>query len=294
MQRTGSLLASLGMLEDSPTAVKFQRIRQSHCPEVAPKQYQIIRLDGTESFPKLTGDRANIVTLNDVHYGSSTTHQKMFEDYVKYVAKTPDTYAIGLGDLLENATKVSIGRGVYEQQDQIQEQMDYIECLLRPLVREGKLLGLQPGNHEERSANIAGIDPMRMIAKLLGVPYMGWQAYWQFVLPNQTYKVMTWHGKSGAGTKGGRINAVRRMNQIADMDLYIMGHVHDLQTDCDEIFDFDPKTQQVVRRKRHYVVAGSTLTYFGGYAEMAGFSPSGIGLVQCELLDAIQDIKVVF
>jgi hypothetical protein len=247
---------------------------------------QIHRVDFT---PK--GDRISIVPVHDIHYGSHNANKLKFQAFLDYIEKTEDTYMLGVGDLIENATKGSVGMGVYEEEIHIDRQIDDMQDMLEPLARKGKILGLMPGNHEYRTAVLIKMDPMRLIAKNLSkitgvdVPFLGYQGFHKWVVGNQTYKAHSFHGRSAAGTPGGRINAVRKQRDIMlDADMYFMGHVHSIQDDADQGFRIDDATDTLVPHKRHYVIGGSLLSYFDGYAEMMGLAPAPQGLVKVDLL----------
>lgn len=236
------------------------------------------------------GDKISIVPIHDIHYGARNSNKEKFQAFLDYVLNTPDTYAIGLGDLIENATKSSVGMGVYEEEKHIDEQIDDIAEMLEPLARAGKLLGLMPGNHEYRTAVLIKMDPMRLVAKQLSkitgvhVPFIGYQGFHKWVVGGQVYKAHTFHGRSSAGTPGGRINAVRKQRDIMlDADLYFMGHVHDIKDDADIGYVIDDVTDELIPRKRRYVIGGSLLSYFESYAEMMGLAPSPQGLVRVDL-----------
>jgi hypothetical protein len=260
--------------------------------EVQEKLPQIHRFDGIQH-PLPTGDCIHIVPLHDIHLGAMNSNVAKFQAYVDFILNTPDTYTIGLGDLLENATKCSVGMGVYESDFDIDEQIDQIADYLRPLADAGKLLGLMPGNHEYRTMKLVKLDPMKLVAKELGVPYLGWSGYFKFVVGNETYKAFTFHGAGGAGTPGGRLNAIRKLRDVAhDMDMYFMGHVHSKQYDMDSVYYIDDATDTIKTKERHYIIGGSLLTYFGSYAEMSGFAPAPQGLVRVDLYKDVHRVKV--
>lgn len=260
--------------------------------EVQQKKVNVIRFDGKE-FAAPQGDRISIVPLHDIHLGAINSNKDKFKAYVDYILNTPDTYTIGLGDLIENSTKCSVGMGVYESEFHIDDQVDQIADYLRPLAEAGKLLGLMPGNHEYRTMKLVKLDPMYLVAKELGVPYLGWSGYFAFYVGSEKYTAFTFHGASGAGTPGGRINSIRKLRDVAhDMDMYFMGHVHSKQYDSDSVYYVDPATDTIKSKERHYIIGGSLLSYFGSYAEMMGLAPAPQGLVRVDLYKDGHRVKV--
>lgn len=293
-------LKDLGLDEKVKQANRLDRFYEvGDLPdEVREKAVHVVRFDGVTPFfgrtyPVPQGDRISLVPLHDIHLGAINSNVKKFEAYIDYILNTPDTYTIGLGDLIENATNTSVGMGVYESEFHIDEQIDQIVEHLRPLADAGKLLGLMPGNHEYRTMKLVKLDPMYLVAKELKVPYLGWSGYYKFVVGSETYKAFCFHGAGGAGTPGGRLNAIRKLRDVAhDMDLYFMGHVHSKQHEPDTVYYIDDETDTVKSKERHYIIGGSLLSYFGSYAEMMGLSPASQGHVRVDLYLDRHRIKV--
>lgn len=260
--------------------------------EIQIKDVHVVKFDGVQ-FPMPSGNHISIVPVHDIHLGAINSNKAKFKAYVDYILNEPDTYTIALGDLIENATKCSVGMGVYESEFDIDDQIDQMADYLRPLAQAGKLLGIMPGNHEYRTMKLVKLDPMKLVAKELGVPYLGWSGYFKFEVGNEIYKAFTFHGAGGAGTPGGRLNAIRKLRDVAhDMDMYFMGHVHSKQYDSDSVYYIDDTTNTIKTKERHYIIGGSLLTYFGSYAEMMGLSPAPQGLVKVDLYTDIHRVKV--
>lgn len=259
--------------------------------EVKEKKLHVHKFDGVQH-PLPEGDRISIVPIHDIHLGAINSNVKKFQAYIDYIESTPDTYTIAIGDMIENATKCSVGMGVYESDFDIDEQIDQIADYLRPLADSGKLLGIMPGNHEYRTMKLVKLDPMYLVAKELGIPYLGWSGYFKFVIGDQVYTAFCHHGSGGAATPGGRLNAVRKLRDIAEVDIYFMGHVHSKQTDTDNVYYVDTKDDTIKAKERHYIIGGSLLSYFGSYAEMAALAPAPQGHVRVDLYSTQRRIKV--
>ena len=104
--------------------------------------------------------------FSDVHYGHKQSDKDLFLSNVERVRKKKMPCA-DLGDLIENATRDSIGAGVYEQEDIAQEQLEEAVEIYKPLAEAGLIMSMQPGNHELRTHNKSGINLTRVIAKML-------------------------------------------------------------------------------------------------------------------------------
>lgn len=234
-----------------------------------------------------------IVPITDVHLGHNEANIDLFKGYIRYILETPNAVTVLNGDLAETATKVSVGKAMFEEAFNFPEQMRLLEELLMPLAEAGKILGCGPGNHEERIANMIGINPMRMLAEKLNVPYFGYQGFFRIAVADQLYKVVAFHGAGGGASPGAKANTAEKMNKVlGNADLYISGHTHGRQSHTDLIFMMDDEGETLVPHKRTYVVGGSFVDYWDSYPEMKGLAPALTGLVRCELRADCKEIRV--
>ena len=88
-------------------------------------------------------DYAEVVFIGDVHYGSPQCNVNKFLDMVKYCVEHK-LYVMLMGDLIEMATRYSVGSGVYEQEFPGQSQVEWIIEKLKPLGN--LILGSHNGN----------------------------------------------------------------------------------------------------------------------------------------------------
>ena len=135
------------------------------------------------------------------------------------------------------------------------------------------------GNHEKRALKDGAINVNHRISRELKVRDLGVGALFYFQVKKddakrgQNYVVYAKHGTSGATTAGGKINAIMRMRDVVKADLYLHGHVHSLQHHSQEIYRVD--RGNLVLDKKHYVLTGSYLKYWGSYGEEKSYPPSG-------------------
>lgn len=233
-----------------------------------------------------------IVPLYDLHIGLKTVDEEALDRIIDHIDSDPDCVTFLGGDAVESATRDSIGLGMIEQKYHVQEQRRRVTEKLRPLAKAGKILGGLTGNHEMRVQRFNDDNPMAEICYDLEIPYWGYSAYLKLVVGDVAYHVFAHHGRSGATTRAGKINAALRLAQIAHVDLYISGHTHERMQIPEIVYEIDDKTDRLVARKRVHVIAGSLPEYFGGYAEMSAYPPSVTGPVLIELSAAKKDIRV--
>jgi DNA polymerase II small subunit/DNA polymerase delta subunit B len=235
-----------------------------------------------------------LLPITDVHLGNRHANIPYFKRFVKYILDTPNAVTVLNGDLAETATKVSVGMAMFEEDMNIPEQLDTLYEILKPLADAGKILGMGPGNHEERVANMIGINPMKILADKLGVPYFGYQGFFRIVVNGIVYKCTFFHGAGGGATVGSKANTAEKMNKvIGNADLYFSGHTHGKQSHQDVIYMMDEESDELIPHIRTYVVGGSFVEYWGAYPEMKALAPSITGLVRCELRPDRKDIRVI-
>jgi UDP-2,3-diacylglucosamine pyrophosphatase LpxH len=234
-----------------------------------------------------------MVPITDVHLGNRQANIPYFKAFVDYIMNVPNAVTILNGDLAETATKVSVGKAMFEENMNFPEQLKTLHEILMPLAKAGKILGIGPGNHEERIANMIGLNPMEILAEKLGVPYFGYQGYFRIVVNNIKYNAAFFHGAGGGATTGSKANTAEKINKVVpNADLYFSGHTHGKQYHHDYVYMFDNESGELVPHKRTYVVGGSFVEYWDAYPEMKGLAPSATGLVRCELRPDIKDIRV--
>jgi len=88
---------------------------------------------------------ASVMFIGDVHYGSPQCDVSRFVAMLKYCL-TNKLYVLLMGDLLETATRHSVGAGVYEQTGSADSQFEQMVEWLKPLAEAKLILGIHTGN----------------------------------------------------------------------------------------------------------------------------------------------------
>jgi len=238
-------------------------------------------------------DYAEIVFFGDVHYGSKNCEVKKAQAMLDYCLEN-HIYVLGMGDLLECATKGSIGSGVYEQTMNPQEQFDFCTDLMRPLADAGLLLGLLKGNHEGRLTNDGSLDLIKMMCGILNTPYLGGACWNLFKVGKQNYTVYATHGTGGSRFAHTKLAKVARLGDFFHADVVAMGHVHQLATHLAERQSVDLRSKTIVMLEQYLVLTGHYLNYFHSYAQDAGLPPSKTGSPKAKLYKSKHDVYVSF
>lgn len=222
---------------------------------------------------------AEIHVLADLHLGDPHCDEKGNIERIKRIAETPNAYALLNGDLMNTATKTSVS-DIYAETLTPMQQLNRAGAMLAPL--KGKILGATTGNHEFRVVQSDSIDLTELLSRELSFPYCP-EGILIFVSLGQQnglyhnrpalYSIYMTHGTGGGRTMGGKANAVQRMAQVADADIFVMSHVHSPTVFRDAFYRVNQTNRSVQRVERLYVITGASMDY-GGYAQRQIYTPA--------------------
>lgn len=222
--------------------------------------------------PKGGKDYAEVVFLGDVHWGSPQCDKTKFLAMIDYCKRNKISIFL-MGDLIEAATRSSVGAGIYEQEFIGQTQYEEIVDCLRPVKH--LIIGSHRGNHEFRIYQESGVDVSKAICRELDIPYLGDACWSQFRVGKQTYSLYTLHGRSGSRFDGTSLLAIERIAVNFNADVVAMGHAHKCVS---SVMLSQRIVNGVVREmKKTIIVTGCFLKYDGGYASTIGLPPSKLG-----------------
>lgn len=222
-----------------------------------------------------------ILPLGDVHLGSYFCDVETFEMWLDWIYDNKHVYVVGMGDLMEIGTQYSYG--VFEQNMLSNTQFKKMVEYLKPIAKEKRLLGLLEGNHEYRIFKKTGFDVTDIMCDILGCHYYRRGAYLDIFInkkkSKRNYTFYCLHGSSMAYTKGGKLNALMRLKDVIEADVYMMGHVHSILHDASTKYIPVRKRGKLVLEfeEKHYILTGAYLKYWGSYAQAKGYPPSGHG-----------------
>ena len=229
-------------------------------------------------------DSAYIVPLSDLHIGAEFDEKK-FLGYRQWILDRPNAYCIMNGDIVDMATKNSIG-GVYDTL-RPKEQRKYAIEMLRPLAEAGKILGYVDGNHEYRAQKDTDEFFGETLCEILGIPDL-YSPDGLFLFLNVghdrskgeksriTYSLYMLHGWSGSRRVGGKANNLESMANSVVADIYIASHTHSKIAFSRRTLMPDTRTKSLRWKKQLFVSAGSFLDW-AGYAIKKGYNPSTLG-----------------
>jgi hypothetical protein len=244
---------------------------------------KIIKIDLPREFSSV-----ELHTFADEHIGDEHSDIKRVMERIEYVKNTPNAYCILNGDIMDNATKTSIG-DVYTQVFNPMEQLERAVELFTPI--KDKILCITHGNHENRTYKKEGINLSRLIADQLGLAdrYTPTSAVLFIRMGEESrhrkescgsgknrqicYTAYVLHGSGGGRKEGAKAIRLADMASIVDTDIYIHSHTHLPMTMKQAYHRIDTRSSTVALVTKLFVNTAANLNY-GGYGEAQEFKPS--------------------
>lgn len=225
-------------------------------------------------------------TFADEHLGDEHCDLKRLIQRIEYVRDTPNAYCILNGDIIDNATKTSIG-DIYAQEFAPMEQLQRAVELFGPI--KDKIIAITHGNHENRTYRNEGINLSSLMAAQLGLSnrYTATSAVLFVHVGEESrgrkdnkgrcrkigYTIYVLHGSGGGRKEGSKVNRLADMASIIDTDIYIHSHTH-LPVVMKQAFHrIDTHNDAVAIVDKLFVNTAANLNY-GGYGEAAEFKPT--------------------
>lgn len=219
-------------------------------------------------------------TFADEHIGDEHSDPKRLLERIEYVKNTPNAYCILNGDIIDNATKTSIG-DTYTQVFNPMEQLAKAVEMFEPI--KDRILCITHGNHENRTYKKEGINISCLIAKQLGLAdrYTPTSAVLFIRLGDDSkhhhrkfrYTVYVLHGSGGGRKEGAKAIRLADMASVIDTDIYIHSHTHLPMIMKQAFHRIDTSNSSVALVDKLFVNTAANLTY-GGYGEAQEFKPS--------------------
>lgn len=231
-------------------------------------------------------DHAYIIPIGDLHIGDPLFDEKKLKRMLEWIRKEPNTFVILMGDILNCATKNSVS-DTYSEIQNPQQAKKYAGELLDPV--KDRILGSIDGNHEFRIWKESGVDIAEDLAERLDCPYgkegllinikMGREGNLNHAI---NYSIYCTHGTGAGRTIGAKANTLKRASEIVLADVYIIAHIHFMQSYADYYYVPDVIHKRVITHKRLYISSSSFLDW-GGYAETKMLPPNKIGAARLRL-----------
>ena len=244
-------------------------------------------------------------TFADEHIGDEHSDINRVIERIEHVKNTPNAYCILNGDIMDNATKTSIG-DTYTQVFNPMEQLARAVELFAPI--KDKILCITHGNHENRTYKKEGINLSRLIANQLGLAerYTPTSAT-LFIRVGENsrgmkesngsgknrqicYTLYVLHGSGGGRKEGAKAIRLADMASVIDADIYVHSHTHLPMIMKQAYHRIDPRNSSVALVTKLFVNTAANLNY-GGYGEAQEFKPSSNDTPVIYLSGTVKDFK---
>lgn len=224
----------------------------------------------------------------DEHIGDPNSDLRRLKERIEYVANTPNAYCILNGDIIDNATKTSIG-DCYASEFNPMEQLKTAVSLFSPLKE--KIIAITHGNHEARTYRKEGIDLSYLLAAQIGladkhtptsaVIFLRFgelsrglkESSGSGNVRKTCYTIYVLHGSGGGRKEGAKVIRLADMASIVDCDIYIHSHTHLPVIMKQGFMRIDVRNSAIAPVEKLFVNTASNLDY-GGYGVSHEFKPS--------------------
>jgi len=248
-------------------------------------------LKPTLNFCSFDTDKLVIVPFGDLHIGTKYFDEKECRRIVDWCVEE-NAYAIFMGDMIETATRDSVGAGVYEQEEILEKQIEHFYDVIGPLIKNKLVLGYHIGNHEARLYNSSGLNIVKQMCRELKIPYFGWGKLHYFKVKEQGYTMYTTHGSSGARLPHTKIKGALDLANLAEAEIYCMGHLHQLSHHVRNFYDSNLRKKTVEEKQKHFLLCGSYLNHWGSYGHVKNYEPVRKGSPKIKLSGTEHNIRI--
>jgi hypothetical protein len=241
----------------------------------------------------------DIIPISCSHIGSRYFNEQKLRGYIKWLSEKEQRRAWILGDIFDAVLDGSPGN-MHEATCSLKDAKLLAEDILKPIVNQIDLV--IPGNHDNRVFNKTTDEIIFDLCKFLKIEdkyhfgdYTGVIRFGKQSSNHNKPVVYTFyitHGSGGATTQSGKLNRLLSLaNIVADCDLYIMAHIHDILTLKIEPFTVDSRNNFLKNIKQTFVSSSSWLDY-GGYAMEKKYRPAKTGSPRIRLYGDRKDLHV--
>lgn len=225
-------------------------------------------------------DTLELHIFADEHIGDHYCDIPRLKSRIDYVANNPNAYCILNGDIIDYASRSSIG-DIETRDFNIMEQLEVAVQLFSPIKK--KILCITDGNHENRGYRKEGFDVSKIIASQLGISsfYSPTSAFIFLQFGNseikrgkkQHYTLYVNHGSGGGRKEGAKAIRLADMASVCDADIYIHSHTHLPMVLKEGYFRVDVQNSSVINVTKLFVNTASNLNY-GGYGVAQEYKPN--------------------
>lgn len=174
--------------------------------------------------------RSLVSFIGDIHAGNAHTDYARVEAEVKAICQTPNSYAVLMGDLIDN---FFWSPPIHEADSPVPDQIEYAWSIINRLAEKKRLLAGWTGNHDDTWGKKGGNTMYKRFSRDTGAYLMSGLGFCDIQIGEQEYKIAgahqllgfsMWnpnHPQQRAGRTGGAWGA----------DLIVSAHCFDEETE---------------------------------------------------------------
>ncbi|KKL85556.1 hypothetical protein LCGC14_1953510, partial [marine sediment metagenome] len=213
----------------------------------------------------------NLYPLPCFHVGARQSDRLFIEGHLARIAADPLAKWVYMGDGGECVTYLSKGV-IYQQVYSPQTQMEVLVKLLRPLKDKG--LFMIRGNHGGRIFKESGLSFDKNLALVLGLPYLGVEAFVNLVVNRTHYDLFFHHGVDSGVSLQTKTNKAEQFSKYISSDAIFTAHSHvGMELPPAPLKYLDNYTMKIKTLLRYQYICGSGYDSRSGYAQDKGYTP---------------------
>lgn len=248
--------------------------------------------------------------LGDVHMGNRGCHLRLFRQNVETIAEDERCGVILMGDQIDaiGPSDPRFDASVLDDRSMTLSDLAAIgEALYGSFVTEvepirSRILVALMGNHEQKLMvhhNQAWLHShfCRDIDAING----GMSGLFDLLFRDPAgktarFRIYAHHGSGAAATPGGKMNRLVKFMDMADADIFLVGHVHEQLDHVRTRITANRTCTKLGHRDEVGVLTGTYLRTYTqgvcGYGERAGYHPTSVGSPVIEIVPSTRQVGV--
>lgn len=191
------------------------------------------------TIPYKSGESFYISGLGDLHIGNIAHNKDAMKKAIKFINDN-QCYIILMGDLIDAIVHTdkrwdiqSIAQEYRDKTDNLISEQYETLCNYLDMLDPTKIIGVHTGNHEDKIRERDSRNITYDLCRDYDLKYLGYEAWTRIKFKRsnhtETFKVFSSHGYGGGKLPQSKMTPVfQTINQLDDVDLVMIGHVHDV------------------------------------------------------------------
>lgn len=242
------------------------------------RQVEALETEEERQHIKITLSQSSLVNfIGDIHAGNAHTDYDRLEREVGVILNTPNSYAVLLGDLIDNFGWFP---PAHEADSPVPDQVEYGWALIRRLSEAKKLLAGWTGNHDDTWGKRGGNSMYKRFARETGAHLMSGLGFIDLGIKEQEFHIAGAHQLLGYSFYNANHPQQRayRFGGAWGADVVVSAHTHAKSIQTVPMQEYGFKNKRV-----HYLNLGA-YKWTDGYIRDKGFGDKALNGQPSELL----------